>query len=173
MTPPASSSPGSTSASTPASTSGPTPGPGAPDAPFEAVATIGNDDLVVTVEAGGHTFQSDALPESGGTNVAPNPFRLLLGSLGACTAMTIRMYADRKQWPLEGVRIQLRHDQRRAEAGEVGATDAGRVFTIEKRVELLGEGLDDEQRTRLLAIGEKCPVNQALMSQVRIVHPET
>lgn len=143
-----------------------------PDAPYEAIATLGDGDLVVTVEAGGHTFQSDALPESGGANAAPNPFRLLLGSLGACTAMTIRMYADRKQWPLEGVRIRLRHDRRRAVEGEAGATDSGWVFTIDKQVELLGDGLDPEQRTRLKEIGDKCPVNQALMSQVRVIHSE-
>jgi len=143
----------------------------ATDAAPEAVATIGPDDLIVTVEAGRHVFRSDGLPESGGRDEAPNPFRLLLGSLGACTAMTIRMYADRKGWPLEGVRVSLSHDRRRAEPGEEGATSAGWIFTIDKRIELLGD-LDESQRTRLLDMGEKCPVNQALMSQVRISHGE-
>ncbi len=138
----------------------------------EAIATIGPEDLMVTVQAGRHEFRSDAVPESGGRDEAPNPFRLLLGSLGACTAMTIRLYADRKGWPLEGVRVSLSHDRRRAEAGEAGATDAGWVFTVDKRIELLGD-LDEGQRTRLLAMGEKCPVNQALMSQVRITHGES
>jgi putative redox protein len=150
--------------------------PPATDAPAdpapapEVIAELGPTGLLAEITAGPHHLRSDATAESGGGEAAPRPFHMLLGALGACTAMTIRMYADRKGWSLEGVRVALSHDRRKAAAGEAGATDAGWVFTIETRIELLGGGLDAEQRQRLMEIGEKCPVNQALRSQVQITH---
>lgn len=143
----------------------------APEAAPEVVAELGATGLLAEITAGRHRFQSDATAESGGGEEAPRPFHMVLGALGACTAMTIRMYADRKGWPLEGVRVALSHDRRKAADGEAGATDSGWIFTIDKRVELRGADLDADQRRRLLEIGEKCPVNQALLSQVRISHP--
>ncbi len=151
------------SAAANAAAADPTPSP-------EVIAELGPTGLLAEITAGPHHFRSDAIFESGGGELAPRPFHMLLGALGACTAMTIRMYADRKGWPLDGVRVSLSHDRRRAAAGEAGATDAGWTFTIVTRIELLGAGLDAEQRQRLMEIGEKCPVNQALRSQVRIDH---
>jgi putative redox protein len=118
------------------------------------------------IAAGHHQLVADE-PPPGGDDTGPTPYDLLLAGLGACTSMTVRMYADRKRWPLEQVRVTLRHSRIHAKDCADCETSNGHVDHIDCDVELTGD-LDDTQRQRLLHIAERCPVHQTLTSEVRI-----
>lgn len=118
------------------------------------------------ITAGHHQLASDE-PRPVGDDAGPTPYDLLLAALGACTSMTVRMYADRKRWPLEQVRVTLRHSRIHARDCADCETTAGWVDQIDRVIELSGD-LDDEQRQRLLHIAERCPVHQTLTSEVRV-----
>jgi putative redox protein len=113
------------------------------------------------------TFAADEPLDKGGTNLAPNPYELLLAGLGACTSMTLRMYAGRKEWPLEAVRVTLRHDRIHAKDCEDCDKDNGVIDVIDKKLELEGD-LSEEQRGRLLDIAAKCPVHRTLLNEIKI-----
>jgi putative redox protein len=118
-------------------------------------ARIGEVDYAVTISARQHTIVSDEPPALGGQDAGLAPYDLLLGGLGACTAITLRMYAKRKQWPLQGVDVALSLHK-----DEAGAR-IDRVLTLQ------GD-LDDEQRRRLLEIAEKTPVTLTLKAGTKI-----
>jgi putative redox protein len=118
------------------------------------------------IAAGHHRLVADE-PRPIGNDTGPTPYDLLLGALGACTSMTVRMYADRKGWPLERVRVTLRHSRIHAKDCADCETSNGWIDHIDRSVELTGD-LDDTQRRRLLHIAERCPVHQTLTSEVRI-----
>jgi uncharacterized OsmC-like protein/fermentation-respiration switch protein FrsA (DUF1100 family) len=113
------------------------------------------------------TFAADEPLDKGGTNLGPNPYELLLAGLGACTSMTLRMYAGRKEWPLEAVRVTLRHDRIHAQDCEDCDKDDGVIDVIDKKLELEGD-LSEEQRERLLDIAAKCPVHRTLLNEIKI-----
>ena len=123
--------------------------------------------FVQEIEAGRHRFSSDEPVAAGGEDSAPGPYELLLASLGACTSITVEMYARRKQWPLEGVRVRLRHFKIHAEDCENCETRTGMVDRIERELEFLGP-LDEARRARLLDIANKCPVHRTLTSEINI-----
>jgi putative redox protein len=107
-------------------------------------------------------------PESvGGLDSGPGPYDFLLAGLGACTAMTIRMYADKKGWPLRRVRVALDHDKVHAQDCADCETREGKVDEITRTIALEGD-LDAEQRARILEIADKCPVHRTLHSEIKI-----
>ena len=129
--------------------------------------TLGPSGFRVEIEASGHTLVSDEPLEVGGTNTGATPYDLVLAALGACTAMTLRMYADRKQWPLEGVVVRLHHGRSHAADEQQCEDRPVRLDHIERTLELTGP-LTDEQRVRLAEIAERCPVHRTLDAGVRI-----
>ncbi|MGE5147780.1 MAG: OsmC family protein [Candidatus Eiseniibacteriota bacterium] len=117
---------------------------------------------------GRHEIVADEPREAGGADAGPSPYDLLLMSLGACTSMTMRLYAKRKGWPLEAVRVRLKHDRIHAEDCLDCETKGGLIDRIDRAIEMKGP-LSDEQRGRLLEIADKCPVHKTLHSEIKIV----
>ncbi|OBA63059.1 osmotically inducible protein C [Mycobacterium sp. 1100029.7] len=130
------------------------------------VAETGTGTYTQQITAGHHQLLADE-PAPVGDDAGPTPYDLLLAALGACTSMTIRMYANRKSWPLEHVRVTLRHSRIHAKDCADCETTVGFIDHIDRQIELTGD-LDDSQRDRLLLIAERCPVHQTLTSQVRV-----
>lgn len=131
------------------------------------VAHIGASGLATKIEAGGHRLRADEPVSAGGTATGPSPYDYLLAGLGACTAMTLRLYADRKGWPLEGVAVALRHSRVHAEDCADCEKETGKIDVIEREIELHG-ALDDAQRARLLEIAAHCPVHRTLTGEIKI-----
>lgn len=120
-----------------------------------------------SITVGPHRLRADEPLSFGGLDSGPSPYDLLLAGLGACTAMTIRLYADQKQWPLEQVKVRLKHEKIHAADCAECETREGRIDRIERAISLTGI-LDDAQRSRLLEIANKCPVHRTLHSEVLI-----
>jgi len=131
-------------------------------------ARIGMSGFRVDVHARTHHLLSDEPRALGGTDAGPTPYEMLLIALAGCTAMTMRMYADRKGWPLEEAVVWLRQARPHEPDCEQCPTEQVGLGTIERRVEL-GGLLSDEQRVRLLEIADRCPVKQTLERGVTIV----
>lgn len=130
------------------------------------VHETGNGRFQQHVRAGSHVLTADE-PRPMGEDTGPSPYDLLLASLGTCTSMTVRMYAERKQWPLDQVAVALRHSRIHAEDCENCETQDGKVDRIVRTIRLDGD-LDDAQRARLLEIADKCPVHRTLHSETII-----
>src|SRR6058998_3472058 len=135
-------------------------GPG----PREVVVRGGAAGFAQEIVVGPHRLAADEPASAGGTDTGPDPYDLLLAALGACTSMTIRMYAERKGWPLEKVIVRLGHARIHAEDCATCDTKEGYADRFEREIELLGP-LDAEQRARLLEIAGKCPVHRTLLGQ--------
>jgi len=125
------------------------------------------DGLVQEIAVGSHRLVADEPQALGGTDTGPTPYDLLLSALGACTSMTLSLYARRKQWPLESVTVRLRHSKIHASDCAECDTKEGKLDRIERDVELEGE-LSDEQRARLLELASRCPVHRTLVSEINI-----
>ena len=131
------------------------------------VVTIGRDHYASDIEAGTHALRADEPVDAGGTDTGPTPYGLLLSALGACTVITLRMYADRKGWPLGSVTVRLSQDRIHArDCGEC-ETEEGRIDRIRREIELEGP-LDEKQRRRLLEVADMCPVHRTLKSEVLV-----
>ena len=115
-----------------------------------------------------HRVLADEPVAGGGNDAGPNPYELLLSALGACTAMTVRLYAQRKGWPLDGVEVALQHERIHAEDCADCETPEGFLDKISKQLTLLGPQLADEQRQRLFEIAERCPVQRTLQREIVI-----
>lgn len=131
------------------------------------VAEAGDGKFAQNIRVGAHSLRADEPLSYGGMDTGPSPYGLLLAGLGACTAMTLRMYADQKKWPLEKAVVELRHEKIHANDCETCETRDGKVDRIERVIELMGP-LDEAQRTKLLEIANKCPVHRTLHSEVVI-----
>jgi putative redox protein len=146
--------------------------PAAEAAPEAAPGTVvveegGEGRFAQRIAAGPHALRADEPLSVGGGDSGPTPYDLLLAGLGACTSMTLRLYADRKGWALERVRVSLSHDKIHAEDCAGCETKDGRVDRIERRISLEGS-LDEAARARLLEIADKCPVHRTLESEVLV-----
>jgi uncharacterized OsmC-like protein/alpha-beta hydrolase superfamily lysophospholipase len=119
------------------------------------------------ITVGGHELFADEPADIGGADTGPGPYDLLLAALGACTSITVRMYAERKGWPLRHITVQLRHRRIHAEDCAACDTKTGRIDHIDRELRFDGE-LTDEQRATLLHIAGRCPVHRTLHSEVAI-----
>ncbi len=120
-----------------------------------------------TISAGAHVLRADEPASVGGDDSGFTPYDLLLAGLGACTSMTLRMYAAQKKWPLEHVSVRLTHEKIHAQDCADCETREGKIDRIEREIEITG-ALDDAQRARLMEIADKCPVHRTLHSEVSI-----
>ena len=121
----------------------------------------------VVISTGRHEFIADE-PLDIGDDAGPNPYDLLLGALGACTVMTVEMYAKRKNWPLTSVEILLKNYKIYArDCVDCDSDPGAKVDVIERQITFGGD-LNDEQRARLIEIADKCPIHRTLMSEVKI-----
>ena len=119
------------------------------------------------INAESHALMADEPISLGGANLGPTPYGLLLASLGACSSITLRMYANRKQWPLEEVKVHLQHEKRHLEDCQACDQSQSKLDHIDKQIELIGD-LDQDQKQRLLQIADRCPVHRTLQSDVVI-----
>ncbi|KAA9338390.1 OsmC family protein [Hymenobacter busanensis] len=130
---------------------------------------VGAADLQASVQAGRHSLVVDEPVAAGGHDHGPTPYDLLLSALGSCTAITLRLYATQKKWPLEGVEVRLSHHRGHvADCQACETSPDARLDEVRKELHLLGP-LTPEQRQRLQLISEKCPVQKTLLSSIRIV----
>jgi putative redox protein len=132
------------------------------------VRETGNGKFQQTVTVGPHRMLADEPVASGGDDTGLGPYDFLLAGLGACTSMTMRLYADRKSLPLERTTVTLRHSKIHAEDCAECETKAGMLDQIDRVIAMEGP-LDAEQRQRLMEIADKCPVHRTLTSEVRIL----
>jgi len=116
---------------------------------------------------GNHQIAADEPLSAGGTDTGLSPYELLLAALGACTSMTVSMYARRKNWPLEGVTVNLRHLKKYVADCDECEKGTSMLNRIERDVHFAG-ALTDEQRARLLEIANHCPVHRTLTSKIEI-----
>ncbi|MEX2471977.1 MAG: bifunctional alpha/beta hydrolase/OsmC family protein [Gemmatimonadota bacterium] len=135
-------------------------------------ARTGEDGYVTEILARGHALLADEPAAVGGTDQGPTPYDLLAAALGACTTMTLRMYAQRKKWPLEEASVRLTHRKIHARDEEACENREARMDSLERVIALEGP-LDDEQRERLMEIADRCPVHRTLSAGVVIETRET
>jgi uncharacterized OsmC-like protein/pimeloyl-ACP methyl ester carboxylesterase len=121
-----------------------------------------------TVTTGPHQMLADEPVAAGGEDTGPGPYDFLLAGLGACTSMTMRMYADRKSLPLDRITVTLKHSKIHAEDCAECETREGMLDQIDRVISIEG-ALDADQRKRLMEIADKCPVHRTLTSEIRIV----
>lgn len=130
------------------------------------VSEVQPDSLAQQITARRHHLTADE-PIPVGDDTGPTPYDLLLAALGTCTSMTVRMYARRKQWPLAGVSVSLRHSRIHAADCANCESHVGKIDRIERVIRLEG-GLDEDQRRRLFEIADRCPVHRTLRSEIVI-----
>lgn len=131
-------------------------------------ARTGAEGFRTDLFANGFPLVADEPLEYGGSNEGPSPYEFLLAALGACTGMTVRMYAQSKHWPLDEVIVRLSHHKVHAEDCRDCDEQDRRIDLFERELELRGD-LDEAQRQRLLEIAERCPVHRTLTAGVRVV----
>ncbi|MFN3233376.1 MAG: alpha/beta fold hydrolase [Alphaproteobacteria bacterium] len=138
-----------------------------PPAGVTRVREANSGKFATDVWAGGHLLRADEPVSFGGTDTGPSPYDLLSAALGACTTMTMRMYADHKGLPVERLSADVTHEKIHAEDCEECEASTGKIDRFERLITIEGD-LTDEQRTKLMDIAEKCPVHRTLHSEVKV-----
>lgn len=128
---------------------------------------VGPTGFHVDLLARTHALAADEPKASGGTDSGPTPYEMLLMALGGCTAMTLRIYADRKGWPLEGATVSVRQSRSHEPDCERCTTEAVGVERIQRKIELAGP-LTEEQRARLMSVADRCPVMQTFGRHITV-----
>ena len=141
--------------------------PGAESVDNQVIAHIGKSRFTTDIRAEGYRLIADEPVSMGGSGAGPTPHGYLMAGLGACTAITLRMYSDRKEWPLDSVIVKLNHQKIHAADCEDCQTKEGKLDQIDREIEL-GGALDDQQKQRLMQIADRCPVHRTLQSEVII-----
>lgn len=131
------------------------------------LARIGSTGFTTDIQSGNHSITADEPLSVGGDDFGPNPYDLLMSSLGACTAMTMRMYADRKGWAIDEIIVHLSHEKQHVKDCQDCDTTSGYIDKIEKEIEIIAD-LDSEQKQRLLEIADKCPIHRTLHNEVKV-----
>jgi uncharacterized OsmC-like protein/alpha/beta superfamily hydrolase len=131
----------------------------------KVIVQTSNQSLTTDIFSGSHHLIADEPVSLGGSDEGPNPYDYLLASLGACTSMTVMMYAKRKDWDLESVKVTLDHSKIHASDCKECETKTGKVDYIERNVEFIGK-IDENQKKRLSEIADKCPVHRTLHSEI-------
>ena len=119
------------------------------------------------ISVGSHLLQADEPLDVGGVDIGPNPHELLMASLGACTSITVQMYAQRKQWNLRSVHIELAHERVLAADNAASDSTVEMVDQLEMRISLVGD-LSEDQRNRLFVMANRCPIHRMLTAQLSI-----
>jgi uncharacterized OsmC-like protein len=130
------------------------------------VVVTGEAGLAQEIVSGKHRWRADE-PAPQGTDTGPSPYELLLAALGACTSMTLRLYAQRKGWDLQHVTVRLQHSRIHADDCLECETKQGYLDRIDRKIEVTGN-LDETQKRRLLEIAEHCPIHRTLESEINI-----
>jgi putative redox protein len=138
-------------------------------APLQSVLVeeTGNGKFEQSIVAGPHRYLADEPTSVGGNGSGPSPYEYLLAGLGACTSMTIRLYADLKKIPLRHVSVRLKHDKIHAVDCENCETKEGKIDRIDREIALEGD-LSAEQRGKLMEIADKCPVHRTLLAEIDV-----
>ncbi len=131
----------------------------------QVVVRLGEQKYTTKIRSGQHTWLADEPVSLGGQNLGPGPYELLLSSLGACTAMTLRMYADRKKWDLKEISVHLSHGKIYAEDCVDCEKKSAKIDHISRSIEVEG-ALDDAQKKRLLEIADRCPVHRTISGEI-------
>lgn len=141
-----------------------------PKAENGVVVKTGNGKFGTEVYAASHQFLADEPRSYGGDDTGPTPYDLLLAALGTCTAMTMKMYADRKQWPFEGTRIHLTHERDHHKDCDhcEDEGEGAQIQALHRSIEILGDKLSQDQRTKIIEIADKCPVHRTLEGHLHI-----
>lgn len=137
----------------------------------EVWTRLSGDDFLTEITAGQHHLIADEPKVSGGSDLGPSPYGFLLSALGACTAMTLRMYANYKNISLEEVEVRLTHDKVHVEDGEQTESAKGKIDQIKRIIRIEGD-LSDQERSRLIEIADKCPVHKTLEGKPQIITEE-
>lgn len=132
------------------------------------VSETGNGHFQQSIKVGKHTLVADEPASVGGQDTGPAPYDFLLAGLGACTAMTMRMYANFKKLPLEQVEVRLTHKKIHAKDCSDCETTVGKIDEIERQITISGADLTAEQYDKLMEIADKCPVHRTLESENKI-----
>lgn len=133
----------------------------------QVMAHLGEEGFTTDILAGKHRLKADEPEDVGGDDFGPSPYDFLLSALGACTAMTLRMYAQHKKWGLKEVQVHMNHKKEHVHDSEQAEKKSSKIDLITRNINLIGE-LSQEQKQRLLEIANKCPVHKTLNQEVKI-----